>query len=568
MLASARLQTFIPYATAFMALTGLSGLVQGCDAGPTRSEAGGASTSEAGSRQKPTCREAWASVPPARRSYDFSADAASTPRGNEGYGGFAARLARAGCRKAWTVLIYMAADVPDELRNAALWQIGEMEAPEPLQPGLSSASSEDADVLVSLDLPGSTGIRYLHLFRAPDAPRRPLEAYRNLGPEVLKSPITTFVETEDIPAGESLRRFLDWGLSAYPADRVMAVIWGHGNGFRGLRARESFSPDGGLPRSGVAADISQRTVLDIPTVHDVLAGVARERLGRPFDVAAFDACMMQSIEVATEIADSARYVVGSQQKETWYGLPYRELLPHLNGTAGPLPRIARCDAADQACAVSASLPAIAQRSVGGLTGAWAEQWSESFTLSAVETEALKGALVPAMRTLSAALFAYEQEKGEHQHEGVLSSLLALSCGPTNATICVPSFDGGARDLGVFLTRLERAVREDVEVDAALAGADAGISKRSADLLDAITTVRRALARTVVAASFGKRYAEPLHAGMSGLSVWLPLMPQEYESRIDDFETSRLYRALIDVEGGTPASMRAWLGPVFGESDRL
>src|SRR5205823_4360611 len=65
----------------------------------------------------------------------------------------------------------------------------------------------------------------------------------------------------------------------------------------------------------------------------VLDGV-RRRIGRPVDVLLSDACLMQTVEVAAELAGTARFSVGSSQVQGYLGLPYRRVVQRLSGALG------------------------------------------------------------------------------------------------------------------------------------------------------------------------------------------------------------------------------------------
>jgi hypothetical protein len=122
----------------------------------------------------------------------------------------------------------------------------------------------------------------------------------------IESPVVGREEDETLPPGESLRRFLAWGVASYPSSHYLVIVWGHGFGWHPARGRDSGSglSDRRLLTGGIAWDQSQGTVLDIPSLRAALDSVSREHLGgRPFDVYASDACLMQSLEVATELAD-------------------------------------------------------------------------------------------------------------------------------------------------------------------------------------------------------------------------------------------------------------------------
>ncbi len=499
----------------------------------------------------PSCREAWAGLPEGDRAYDFTRDARPTAEGNLGYEGYDERLARESCQKEWTVLIYMAADNAD-MPPYAYWHLHSMEAAF-AEPGRSAASSLDADVLVHLDLQGTEGIRRLHMMRGEEPYREDLDAddFRQRTPADIRSPVVEKLAEETIPPEESLARFLDWGLSEYPSEHTLVIVWGHGLGWRPANLPDDrYDPT--LLRGGLAFDDNPGTVLDTPDLRGALAQVARERLGgKPVDVYASDACLMQSLEVATELADVSRYVVGSEQIEDYLGFPYRTFLPALNGTAPAPPAPPEC-AEDEACQAAAMLPVLAREafSPGGLYASASPEAAEDFTLSAASASLLVKEVRPAMHALGAAISAYVEEDPLRTID--LQVLLDVPRGSAgdNGT---PGFLGGSRDTGVFLEGLREVVVEEAQRN----GADPTLA--AARLLDAIASARAALDRALVAEALGAEYNAPRYAGRMGASVWLPHDAQELEARLGFFASSRFYDA---PEGLAEDAWSRWLELVF------
>lgn len=404
--------------------------------------------------------------------------------------------------KAWTVLLYMDATASDLVAPSAR-DLRSMEAPSAV-PSWSAASTAEADVVVQLHRRAPPRVRRMRLIQVPS----PLT-----DPDV-QSPVVEALDEEGVPLEESLRRFVTWGIDRYPSERYAVIVWGHGQGF-----------------GGIAVGEGPRAVLDVPGLGRALASVSRRRLGgRPFDLYASDACLMQSIEVAGELVSVARYVVGSEAiEEDYAGLPYRAWLPVLNGSA-PAPREAACPPADAACNAAAALVG---RGVG-------------VTLSALDEPALATVLLPSLGRLSAAIEGYLRE--DDLRRIGLRVLLGPDLGALGGT---PDLGLGTRDLGLFLARLSAQVTREPG-----AGGTAGQS----GVLRAVEEVRTALGRSVVAAVFGGRHAASDHEGMAGVSLWLPHDGEEYRLHGAAFAAA-LYRG---GEGG--ASFRGFLDRVFAPPD--
>lgn len=110
----------------------------------------------------------------------------------------------------------------------------------------------------------------------------------------------------DMGAPETLRDFLRWGKANYPADRYVLVVWNHGNGWR----RAPF-------------ELGRAVSYDDETGNAIQIWELGRALGEEqFDILAWDASLMQMIEVAYEVRRNARYVVGSQESPPGEGYPY------------------------------------------------------------------------------------------------------------------------------------------------------------------------------------------------------------------------------------------------------
>ena len=111
----------------------------------------------------------------------------------------------------------------------------------------------------------------------------------------------------DMGSPQTLRTFVNWATNNYPADRYGIVIWNHGNGWRR-------SPDSQATRA-VSYDDELGTSIQIWELPSALATT-------PFEFVSWDASLMQMMEVAYEIKDKCKYVIGSEESPPGEGLPY------------------------------------------------------------------------------------------------------------------------------------------------------------------------------------------------------------------------------------------------------
>ena len=151
--------------------------------------------------------------------------------------------------------------------------------------------------------------------------------------------------------------FISWAMNAYPAKRYALVLWNHGIGWKEddvYRIAESsntvrVSSSRLVPLVNGFAARTGRPVLFASTVNSVLArGIAYDDTSSDFldnsemkraigcalyvgqvdklDLLGFDACLMNMLEVAYQVKDQVKYLVGSQETEPGEGWPYSTVL--------------------------------------------------------------------------------------------------------------------------------------------------------------------------------------------------------------------------------------------------
>jgi hypothetical protein len=208
----------------------------------------------------------------------------------------------------WTILVYLDAD--NDLESAGMANINQMEA---------IGSTADVRVIVQLDrIPG---------YDASSGDWTDTRRYlitRDSDRKVLNS-----IRLDDTPLGEldmakpaTLRDFVAQAKSEFPADHYCLIIWDHGTGW-------SFRSPSMLPQHKyVISDDTSGSGMNVDDVRSALAG-------NGLDVVAFDACLMQQLEVAYEMRDVARYMVASAATEPSPGYDYAAVLNRVSGSTGP-----------------------------------------------------------------------------------------------------------------------------------------------------------------------------------------------------------------------------------------
>lgn len=508
---------------------------------------------------KKSCREAWSDRDLAK--YDHSRDANVTADGNRGYASYLSRLKKSGidrrsCFKDWTLLVYMAGD--NDLSPYAIWDLEEMEGR--FESGRYAGSTLKSDLVVQADTAGATGIRRLHIFQREDRPyvaATSINEFKNRGPETVRSPIAELLP-ESPPSRQGLQDFLQWGVQQYPAERYMVVIWGHGQGWLGapneitatdVANLHAAAPSGQLTTAlnqvallpqppttpsarsfgGIAIDPATGNGLSVDDLNQALTATVEITLeGRPLDVYASDACLMQMAEVAREISDTSRYIVGSAQVQSYLGLPYRRLMYELN-TGRFLSGGALVGKSDEALLMAKMLPLLTEQSldpIRGQQGRVEPKAVETFTMSAISTGALNQQLIPSLADFSKALQDYLIE----------DQIRGFSIGAV--VKAAPSFMGGGKELGSFISLIEIARLE----DEARRG---NVSLASKRLARSVVQLKHALDETVIERRLGTRYQtveKSFHLlGYRGLGIWIPNGDREFKRRSPDFAQSTLHQ---------------------------
>jgi hypothetical protein len=229
-------------------------------------------------------------------------------------------------RKAWTVLIWIAAD--NDLTDFGGLDIAEMKR---------VGSTADIDVVVQYDPAGAGGTCRYHLRKGT---KLEADKVKDLGETNTGDP--------DVAID-----FFTWGMKSFPSDHVMCVLWNHGSGIdetdvyarvrRGVaepvpRGRASVIANSGMGRAlfsttvdaavsskAIAFDDNSRDFLDNAELGRVISTVVK-RAGRRIDALGFDACLMNMIEVAYQLRGKVDFLIGSEEVEPGNGWPYDKVI--------------------------------------------------------------------------------------------------------------------------------------------------------------------------------------------------------------------------------------------------
>lgn len=207
----------------------------------------------------------------------------------------------------WTVMVYMNADDggSDSLEEFATQDFNEMEM---------VGSTEYVTILAQLDrIPGydTTNDDWA-------GARRYLITYDPTYDRSSASPDVTFRSTLLQSLGEvdmgdwrTLREFVKWAKTAYPAKHYALVIWDHGSGVNDFGRKRSAAQ-----WRGVSFDDTSDNFITTPQLGLSLDAV------KPVDIVAFDASLMGMVEIAYEMRGTATYLCASEESPPGEGYRY------------------------------------------------------------------------------------------------------------------------------------------------------------------------------------------------------------------------------------------------------
>ena len=112
-------------------------------------------------------------------------------------------------------------------------------------------------------------------------------------------------------------KFVKFVKENYPANHYAIGFWNHGSGWK--------KKDENDVVRGISYDDSSRNHI---TTNDLTVAMkeVNQILGKKVDLLFFDACLMQMVEVAYAVKDSADYMLASEETEPGKGAPYDDIL--------------------------------------------------------------------------------------------------------------------------------------------------------------------------------------------------------------------------------------------------
>lgn len=192
-----------------------------------------------------------------------------------------------------TVLVYMAADNSLSSRE----DFAQMDLDEIFE-GASGVDTEQNNLIVYID-------RYKAQF--PQL----IRICRNMDHELMMDTLRTYEYGRNSVGIEEMKEVFTQVSSDFPADSYGLVLWSHGEGWLPYETNSNtrwFGQD-------------RSNYMNIPQLHEAMQALPH------LDFLLFDACFMQSIEVAYQLRDCADYILGSPTEIPGPGAPYDKVVP-------------------------------------------------------------------------------------------------------------------------------------------------------------------------------------------------------------------------------------------------
>ncbi len=232
-------------------------------------------------------------------------------------------------KKDWNYIVYITAN--NDLNKFAYYNIAQM---------LQIGSTEYINILVQLDTYGKREVSRYYI--------------EHNNPILIDTQSNSLESTTGTP--QSLYKFAEWAIKTFPAKHNALILWNHGSGIEDPSIwgkKKSFYPHDMfklntktglmeldqklLKKRGIAFNEIFETYLTNQDLKLTLESISRDFLGgKKIDIIGMDACNMAMLEIGTQIKNTAKYMVGSEEIEPGTGWNYaRVLQPFLTETLTP-----------------------------------------------------------------------------------------------------------------------------------------------------------------------------------------------------------------------------------------
>jgi len=207
--------------------------------------------------------------------------------------------------KKWTVMVFL--NAKNNLELAGLYNVNQME---------KVGSDANVNIVAELGRMNGQASGDTHLDGDWTGARR-LYIQKDADENVINSPVVDKVDKVDMGDYKRVVDFVAWAKKNYPARRYMLILWDHGSGW--LDPQQTTKP----AEKGISFDDETNNYIRTKQIGSILKEAGN------VDVLAFDACLMQMGEVAFEVKDYTKVIIGSEETVPGLGYPYNLFLGSL-----------------------------------------------------------------------------------------------------------------------------------------------------------------------------------------------------------------------------------------------
>lgn len=261
----------------------------------------------------------------------------------------------------WTVLVYLAAD--NNLCEAGYQNIYEM---------AKIGSTKDVNIVCLFDDEGTDKSYFVKVNASEMAKKKSFKEWNLFEDKAVKAKAIGEVNTG---SPDVLYSFVNKAADLFPAERYFLLFWNHGSGF--YTVGDAAAAEQGSFDESEATDktrdfhvesrkfskerinfLEQLKDLDSIAYDDNSGGDSLSQLelkavlnqlktdkGMTFDIIGFDACLMNNIEVVTQLSPFSKMVIGSEESEPGAGWDYEGFLTPMIEN----PKIALADLSEALC---------------------------------------------------------------------------------------------------------------------------------------------------------------------------------------------------------------------------
>jgi len=136
------------------------------------------------------------------------------------------------------------------------------------------------------------------------------------------TPVKTYTQDMNSADAQTLSEILAYTIKNYPADEYGLVMWSHASGWVPSTYTESQAPR----RRSFGIDNGQNTTDDWGPQMEIGDMASALSAFPKLKFILFDACFMQSMEVAYELKDCAEWLIGSAAEIPASGAPYEKIV--------------------------------------------------------------------------------------------------------------------------------------------------------------------------------------------------------------------------------------------------